>query len=63
MKRLLLTPIAAIALPNAVNAEQYPRHKYTCEANECTDDEIAAVKLVNEKYWKMLKGKANKYIL
>ena len=63
MKRLLLTLIAAIALPNAVNAEPYPRHKYTCEANECTDGEIAAVKLVNDKYWKMLSDriKENKF--
>ena len=63
MKRILLPLLAALALPTAINAEPYPRHKYTCEANECTDGEIAAVKLVNDKYWKMLSDriKENKH--
>jgi hypothetical protein len=39
-----------------INAEQYPIHKYTCPqtGGECNAEERAVVKLVNDKYWKML---------
>ena len=46
-------------------AEQYKRHKYTCPESqgECTGGERAAIKLVNDKYWKMLSDriKENKF--
>ena len=48
-----------------VNAEQYQRHKYTCpdSGGECNEEEIAVVKFVNDKYWKMLSDriKENKF--
>ena len=64
MKKLLfLTLIFGLYSP--VNAEQYPRHKFTCPdtGGKCNDEERAAVKLVNDKYWKMLSDriKENKY--
>ena len=47
------------------NAEQYKRHKYTCPESqgECTEEERTAIKLVNNKYWKMLSDriKENKF--
>ena len=55
MKKLLfLTLIFGLYSP--VNAEQYPRHKYTCPESqgECSEGERAAIKLVNDKYWEML---------
>ena len=47
------------ALFNPINAEQYKRHKYTCPESqgECTEGERAAIKLVNDKYWKILSDK------
>ena len=64
MKKLLfLTLIFGLYSP--VNAEQYPRHKYTCPESqgECSEGERAAIKLVNDKYWKMLSDriKENKF--
>ena len=54
-----------LGLNNPINAEQYPIHKYTCpeSGGECNEEERAVVKLVNEKYWKMLSDriKENKY--
>ena len=48
-----------------INAEQYPRHKYTCPntGGKCNEEERAVVKLVNDKYWKMLSDriKENKF--
>ena len=63
MKSLLLPLLAALALSSIIEAKPYPRHKYTCESNECKDGERAAVKLVNDKYWKMLSDriKVNKF--
>ena len=55
MKKLLfLTLIFGLYSP--VNAEQYPRHKYTCPESqgECSEGEREAIKLVNDTYWKML---------
>ena len=55
MKKLfLLFLIFGFSTP--ANAEQYKRHKYTCSEseNECSEGEIAAIKLVNDTYWKML---------
>ena len=63
IKSLIIALIAALAIPSIIKAEPYPRHKYTCEADECTDGELAAIKLVNDTYWKMLteRIKENKY--
>ena len=47
------------------NSEQYPIHKYTCPktGGECNEEEKAVVKLVNDKYWKILSDriKENKH--
>ena len=55
MKKLLfLTLIFGLYSP--VNAEQYPRHKFTCPdtGGKCNEEERAVVKLVNDAYWEML---------
>ena len=54
MKRFLLGLLAAIALPSSVNAEPASRYKFTCENYPCTEDELTALHLVNEKYGKQL---------
>ena len=38
------------------NTKQYKRHKYACPESqgECSEAEIAAIKLVNDTYWEML---------
>ena len=64
MKKLfLITLIFGFYTP--INAEQYQRHKYTFPktGGECNEEEKAVVKLVNEKYWKMLSDriKENKH--
>ena len=64
MKKLLfLTLIFGLYSP--VNAEQYPRHKYTCPESqgECSEGERSALKLVNDTYWEMLSEriKENKF--
>ena len=63
MKRFLLPLIASLLLPVIINAKPYPIHKYTCEENECTNGERAAIKLVNDTYWEMLteRIKENKF--
>ena len=58
MKKLfLLFLIFGFSTP--ANTEQYKRHKYTCPESqgECTEGERAAIKLVNDKYWKILSDK------
>ena len=56
MKKLLLLLGFIFGLSTPVNAEQYPRHKYTCPESqgECSEGERAAIKLVNDTYWEML---------
>ena len=62
-KLLLLGFILGCCSP--AHAEQYQRHKYTCPESqgECSEGERAAIKLVNDKYWKMLSDriKENKF--
>ena len=62
MKFLL---VLSILFSFPIGAEEYQRHKYTCPESqgECTEGEIAAIKLVNDTYWKMLteRIKENKY--
>ena len=62
-KLFLLTLIVGLYIPT--NAEQYKRHKYTCPESqgECTEGEKAAIKLVNDKFWKILsyRIKENKF--
>ena len=64
MKKLLLL-FLIFGLNTPVNSEQYKRHKYTCPESqgECTKGERAAIKLVNDKYWKILSDriKDNKF--
>ena len=64
MKKILLL-FLIFCFNTPANAEQYPRHKYTCPESqgECSEGERAAIKLVNDKYWKMLSDriKENKF--
>jgi len=64
MKKLLLLGFI-FGFYSHINAEQYPRHKYTCPESqgECNEGERAVIKLVNETYWEMLKEriKENKF--
>ena len=64
MKKIFLTSLF-FALFFPANAEQYQRHKYFCPESqvECNEEERAVVKLVNDKYWKMLSDriKENKH--
>ena len=64
MKKILFLGLF-FALINPINAEQYKRHKYTCPESqgECTEEERAAIKLVNDNYWEMLSEriKENKF--
>ena len=64
MKKLLLLGFI-FGFYTPVSAEQYPIHKYTCpdSGGECNEEERAVVKLVNDKYWKMLSDriKENKH--
>ena len=64
MKKLFLL-FLIFGFNNSANAEPYPIHKYTCPrtGGECNEEERAVVKLVNDKYWKMLSEriKENKF--
>ena len=55
MKKIFFTSLF-FALLFPANAEQYQRHKYTCPESqgECSEGELAAIKLVNDTYWEML---------
>ena len=57
MKSLLLSLLAAIALPIAVNAESASRYKVSCDNYPCTENEITALRLVNENYGKQLENR------
>ena len=57
MKYLLLGLLAAIVLPSSANAEPASRYKLTCADYPCTDDELTALHLVNEKYGKQLENR------
>ena len=62
MKKIFLLGLFC-ALSSLLNAKPYPIHKYTCQGEKCSDGELAAVKLVNNKYWEMLSEriKENKF--
>ena len=64
MKKLILL-LLIFGFNTSANSEQYKRHKYTCleSQGECSEGERAAIKLVNDKYWKMLSDriKENKF--
>ena len=64
MKKLFLL-FLIFCFTSSAKTEQYPRHKYTCPktGGECNEEERAVVKLVNDKYWKMLSDriKENKF--
>ena len=57
MKRLLLSLLAALALPFAVNTEPASRYKVTCNDYPCAENESTALDLVNENYGKQLENK------
>ena len=58
MKRLILLPLlTALALPTAVNAKPASRYKVSCENSPCTENELTALRLVNENYGKQLENK------
>ncbi len=60
-KNFLLGLFCALFSP--LNAKPYSIHKYTCQGEKCSDGELAAVKLVNNKYLDMLSEriKENKF--
>ena len=64
MKRIVFLPLI-LGFYSPIYAEQYPIHKYACPDSgwECNQEERAVVKLVNDKYWKMLSNriKENKF--
>ena len=64
MKKILFLSLFFLLI-TPLNAEQYPRHKYTCldSGGECSEGERAAIKLVNDTYWEMLSEriKENKF--
>ena len=64
MKKLFLL-FLIFCFSSPAKTEIYPRHKYTCPktGGECSEEEKAVVKLVNDKYWKMLSDriKENKH--
>ena len=64
MKKILFLGLF-FALINPLHAERYQRHKYTCPESqgECSEEEKAVIKLVNDTYWKMLteRIKENKF--
>ena len=64
MKKISLLGLF-FSLIYSVKAKPYPIHKYTCpdSGRECNKEERALVKLVNDKYWKMLSEriKENKF--
>ena len=57
MKRLLIPLIAILALPIAVNAGPASRYKATCDDYPCTENELTALRLVNDNYGKQLENK------
>ena len=64
MKKLILL-FLLFGFNTSLEAKPYPIHKYTCPktGGGCNEEERAVVKLVNEKYWKMLSDriKENKF--
>ena len=64
LKKLILL-FLIFGFNNSANTEPYPIHKYTCPrtGGECNKEERAVVKLVNDKYWKILSDriKENKF--
>ena len=57
MKKLLLALLAALALPIAVNAEPASRYKFTCDDYPCNEEELTALRFVNENFGKQLENK------
>ena len=54
MKLLIIPLIFALALTDGINAEPASRYKLTCEDHPCSEDDLAALNLVNNNYGKKL---------
>ena len=57
MRHLLLGILGAIALTNSINSEPASRYKVSCDDYPCTEDELTALRLVNENYGKKLENR------
>ena len=57
MRHLLLGILGAIALTNSINSEPASRYKVSCDDYPCTEDELTALRLVNENYGKKLESR------
>ena len=57
MRHLLLGILGAIALTNSINSEPASRYKVSCDDYPCTEDELTALRLVNENYGKQLENR------
>ena len=64
MKKLVVL-FLVFGFNSPLDAKPYPIHKYTCpqSGGECNKEERTVIKLVNDKYWKMLSDriKDNKF--
>ncbi len=54
MKFLVILLIFVLALTDGINAEPASRFKLTCEDYPCSEDDLAALNLVNHNYGKKL---------
>ena len=52
MKLLLIQLLAIFAFPIGANTEPASRYKVTCIANPCSEEQLNAMSLVNNKYGK-----------
>ena len=48
MKLLIIPLIFVLALTDGINAEPASRYKLTCEDYPCSEDDLAALNLVNQ---------------
>ena len=52
MKLLIIPLIFVLALTDGINAEPASRYKLSCEDYPCSEDDLAALNLVNHNYGK-----------
>ena len=56
MKRLEFAVVAVLLLPAFIKAGPASRYKVTCNDYPCTENELSALRLVNENYGKQLEN-------
>ena len=57
MKYFLIPLIVTLTLPRIINADPASRYKVSCDDYPCTEDELTALRLVNENYGKQLENR------